>query len=97
MDENKISAGINIDEDSKRYYPYNNLGAHVIGFTGTDEQGLYRSRAKSEWDFSRFKWKNNNNWKCKRKRDFFRLRTIHRSRKWFRPIFNDRRKHTKSS
>ena len=40
MKENKISSGINIDEDYKRYYPYGHLASHVIGFTGTDDQGL---------------------------------------------------------
>lgn len=33
--------GIYIDEDSKRFYPDRNLAAHIIGFTGTDNQGLY--------------------------------------------------------
>lgn len=32
--------GIYIDEDTKRYYPQNNLASHVIGFTGADNQGL---------------------------------------------------------
>ena len=32
MLENNIESGINIDEDTKRYYPYNTLGAHIIGF-----------------------------------------------------------------
>lgn len=32
--------GVYIVEDSKRYYPYRNLAAHVIGFTGYDNQGL---------------------------------------------------------
>lgn len=36
MGENKIASGINIDEDSKRTYPYNNLASNVIGFYGTD-------------------------------------------------------------
>ncbi len=40
MKENNISVGINIDEDTKRYYPYNNLASHVIGFCGADNQGL---------------------------------------------------------
>lgn len=31
---------IYVDEDSKRYYPKGNLASHVLGFTGTDEQGL---------------------------------------------------------
>ncbi len=38
-DENDISA-IGLDEDTKRYYPHNNLASTVIGFTGTDNQGL---------------------------------------------------------
>ncbi|RCX16563.1 stage V sporulation protein D (sporulation-specific penicillin-binding protein) [Anaerobacterium chartisolvens] len=32
--------GIYIDEDSKRYYPNRNLAAHILGFTGDDNQGL---------------------------------------------------------
>lgn len=40
MKENKISSGINIDKDSKRYYPYNNLASNLIGFCGKDSQGL---------------------------------------------------------
>ncbi len=36
MEENDISSGINIDEDSKRTYPYNNLASNIIGFYGTD-------------------------------------------------------------
>ncbi|MCI8352523.1 MAG: hypothetical protein HFJ58_02755 [Clostridia bacterium] len=41
MKENKISTGINIDEDTRRYYPYNNLAAYVIGFCNSDNQGIY--------------------------------------------------------
>ncbi len=40
MDENDITSGINIDEDTKRYYPYSNLASQVIGVCGTDNQGL---------------------------------------------------------
>ena len=40
INDNKISTGINIDEDTKRYYPYNELASQVIGFCGTDNQGL---------------------------------------------------------
>lgn len=32
--------GVYLDEDTKRYYPYGNFASHVIGFTGTDNQGL---------------------------------------------------------
>ena len=46
MDENNIDTGINIDEDTKRYYPYNNLASHIIGFTGSDNQGLDGVEAK---------------------------------------------------
>ena len=34
------AAGINIDEDVKRYYPYDNLASNVIGFCGSNNQGL---------------------------------------------------------
>lgn len=48
MKENEVYAGINIDEDTKRYYPYNNLASNLIGFCGTDNQGLEGLEAK--WD-----------------------------------------------
>ena len=32
--------GVYFEEDSKRYYPYGSLAAQVIGFTGSDNQGL---------------------------------------------------------
>ena len=41
MKENEIYSGINIDEDTKRYYPYNNLASNLIGFCGTDNYGLW--------------------------------------------------------
>lgn len=41
MEENEIYSGINIDEDTKRYYPYDNLASNLIGFCGTDNQGLW--------------------------------------------------------
>ena len=40
MEENNITTGINIDQDTKRYYPFNNLASFVIGFCGSDNQGL---------------------------------------------------------
>lgn len=48
MKENKISIGINIDEDSKRYYPYNTVLSQVLGACGSDNQGL--SGIEYEWD-----------------------------------------------
>ena len=38
--DNKISSGINIDEDTKRSYPYASLASNLIGFCGSDNQGL---------------------------------------------------------
>lgn len=32
--------GVKIDEDYKRYYPYETLASHVLGFTGSDNQGI---------------------------------------------------------
>ena len=46
MQENQITSGINIDEDMKRYYPHNQLAAQVIGFCGSDNQGLEGIEAK---------------------------------------------------
>ena len=40
MEENEITTGINIDEDTKRYYPYSTLASQIIGFCGSDNQGL---------------------------------------------------------
>lgn len=40
MDDNNITTGINIDSDTKRYYPYNNLASNLLGFCGSDNQGL---------------------------------------------------------
>ena len=40
LEQNEIKTGINIDEDTKRYYPYSTLASSVIGFTGSDNQGL---------------------------------------------------------
>ena len=46
MNNNNIYEGINIDEDSKRYYPYSTLASHVLGFVGSDNQGLDGIEAK---------------------------------------------------
>ena len=32
--------GVKVDEDSKRYYPYDDLASKVLGFTGSDNQGI---------------------------------------------------------
>ena len=33
-------AGVKVDEDYKRYYPYDSLASRVLGFTGGDNQGI---------------------------------------------------------
>ena len=33
-------AGVKVDEDYKRYYPYNEIASKVLGFTGADNQGI---------------------------------------------------------
>ena len=48
MEQNQINTGINIDEDTKRYYPYGSLASQVIGFCGSDNQGLDGVEAKYE-------------------------------------------------
>lgn len=40
LKENQIKEGVNIDEDTMRVYPNNNLASQVIGFCGSDNQGL---------------------------------------------------------
>ena len=40
MKDNDISTGINIDEDTKRYYPYSTLASNLLGFCGSDNNGL---------------------------------------------------------
>lgn len=46
MKENGITSGINIDEDTKRYYPYSTIASQIIGFCGSDNQGLDGIEAK---------------------------------------------------
>lgn len=33
-------SGIKVDEDYRRYYPYHTLASRVLGFTGSDNQGI---------------------------------------------------------
>ena len=52
MEDNKITVGINIDEDTKRYYPLNTLASQIIGFCGSDNQGLDGIEAKYDKELS---------------------------------------------
>ena len=39
-------SGVKVDEDYKRYYPYSKLCSKVLGFTGSDNQGILGLEAK---------------------------------------------------
>ena len=51
INENEIT-GISVDEDMLRIYPYGTLLAHVLGFVGTDNQGLNGIEAYYDKDLS---------------------------------------------
>ncbi|WBY64572.1 penicillin-binding transpeptidase domain-containing protein [Thermocaproicibacter melissae] len=46
--KNNITSGIRLEENYKRYYPYGKFAATVLGFTGTDNQGL--AGVEAEYD-----------------------------------------------
>lgn len=48
MKKEEFYSGINISEDTKRYYPYDNLAYSLIGFCGTDNDGL--EGLEKAWD-----------------------------------------------
>lgn len=41
-------AGVKVDEDYKRFYPYSTLGSKILGFTGGDNQGILGLEVKYE-------------------------------------------------
>ena len=45
---NRRLAGVKVDEDYKRYYPYDSLASKVLGFTGGDNQGIIGLEVKYE-------------------------------------------------
>ena len=56
IQSNKISSGISITEDIKRYYPYNNLASNLIGFTGTENTGRMGLEYTLNDILSRYPW-----------------------------------------
>lgn len=60
MSENNVTSGITIEDDVKRYYPYNNLASNLIGFTGTENTGLSGLESSLDDILSRNSWKNIN-------------------------------------
>lgn len=45
---NRRLPGVKVDEDYKRYYPYDSLASRVLGFTGGDNQGIIGLEVKYE-------------------------------------------------
>lgn len=50
--KNKLSGGVYLTPDSKRYYPYASLAAHVVGFVGSENTGRYGLEALYETDLA---------------------------------------------
>jgi len=48
MKEEEVYSGININEDTKRYYPYESLASSLLGFCGDENQGL--EGLEAAWD-----------------------------------------------
>ncbi len=44
--------GVMVDEDYKRYYPYDTLASKVLGFTGSDNQGIIGLEVKYDKELS---------------------------------------------
>lgn len=44
--DNKLSNGVFLEPDTKRYYPYSSLASHVIGFVNADNEGSYGLEAR---------------------------------------------------
>lgn len=58
MKNSKVTSGITITEDIKRYYPYNNLASNLIGFTGAENKGSCGLEYTLNDMLSRYSWKN---------------------------------------
>lgn len=50
--DNKLSGGVYLTTDSKRYYPYSSLAAQVIGFVNSENKGAYGLEAIHDKDLS---------------------------------------------
>ena len=57
-----------MDEDFKRYYPYDRLASRVLGFTGSDNQGIIGLEVKYEDVLKRNKWEDTDGYRCQRNR-----------------------------
>jgi len=50
--DNKLSRGIYLESDTKRYYPYSSLAAQVVGFVNSENSGSYGLESIYESDLS---------------------------------------------
>ncbi len=50
--KNKIDNGVRLIDDYKRYYPYGTVASNVLGFTGSDNQGLGGLESEYEAELS---------------------------------------------
>lgn len=82
MSQNNITTGINIDEDTKRYYPYNHLASQIIGFCGSDNQGLDGIEAIYEKELKGQKGKIIKVTDANRKRDVKGRRKLYSCNRW---------------
>lgn len=82
MSQNEITSGINIDEDTKRYYPYNHLASQIIGFCGSDNQGLDGIEAVYEKELKGEKGKIVKVTDANRKRDVKTGRRLYSCSRW---------------
>ena len=82
MEDNNIEVGINIDEDTKRFYPYNTLASQVIGFCGSDNQGLDGIEAIYEEELQGEKGRITKSNRCKWRRNRRRRRKLYFSYRW---------------
>lgn len=52
LEKNEIDSGVRLIDDYKRYYPYGTVASNVLGFTGSDNQGLGGLEAYYESELS---------------------------------------------
>mgnify|MGYP002230251250 CR=1 FL=1 len=57
--------GVKVDEDFKRYYPYQELASKVLGFTGADNQGIIGLEVQYDDFLKGTDGKNSHSYGCK--------------------------------
>ncbi len=70
LNEKKITTGINIDKDTKRYYPYNTVASNLIGICNADNVRYHWHRKSLEQHTNRNSWQNCCHARCQEKPNF---------------------------